>query len=204
MHISDGILSAPVAIGGYVLSAAIIAITTKKMDKEEIPKLSIMTAGFFAASLIHIPIPPISVHLVLSGLVGIIAGKYSFVSIFTGLILQAIMFQHGGIASLGVNAVNMGVPALMAGLIFHSMKKRFKEKKFLISLTGAVLSGIAIIISAVLVSIELLLTGLNFKALITGVLIVHIFVAIIEGLITFIIVSSLIKIKPEIIRLSST
>jgi len=38
MHISDGILSAPVWIGGYVVTTSIVACTIRKMKPKDIPK----------------------------------------------------------------------------------------------------------------------------------------------------------------------
>lgn len=34
-----------------------------------------MTAAFFVASLIHVPIGPTSVHLLLNGLLGVVVGR---------------------------------------------------------------------------------------------------------------------------------
>ena len=75
----------------------------KKLRNEDIPKVGVLSAGFFVAGLIHVPIGFASVHLVLNGLVGIILGWLSFPAIFVGLLLQSIMFQYGGITALGVN-----------------------------------------------------------------------------------------------------
>ena len=82
MHISDGVLSAPVLIGGYVISASIAAVIIRKTKSEDIPKTAVMTSIFFVASLIHVPLGPTSAHLILNGLVGIILGPMAFVSIF--------------------------------------------------------------------------------------------------------------------------
>ena len=71
MHISDGVLSAPVLISGFAGTAVITAITIRNMDLEEIPKISVITAVFFVASLIKFPAGPTSVHLILNGLVGV-------------------------------------------------------------------------------------------------------------------------------------
>ena len=109
MHISDGVLSAPVWVGGYIVAAGIAAYTTSKIDNEEIPKIAVMTSVFFVASLIHIPLGPTSVHLVLNGLAGVVLGMASFPCILLGLILQCLLFQHGGITSLGANACLMGI-----------------------------------------------------------------------------------------------
>jgi cobalt/nickel transport system permease protein len=97
-----------------VIAGSIVAYTTKRMDIEDIPKCAVMTSCFFVTSLIHIPLAPTSIHLILSGLVGIILGRMAFCSIFLGLILQALLFQHGGVTTIGANSLMMGIPAFLA------------------------------------------------------------------------------------------
>ena len=101
MHISEGVLSAPVLITGAVLTAVGVGIGLKKMDYEKIPEVAVLTSAFFVASLIHIPIGPSSVHLILNGLIGLLLGWSAFPAILVGLALQAILFQFGGFTSLG-------------------------------------------------------------------------------------------------------
>jgi cobalt/nickel transport system permease protein len=78
MHISEGILSAPVLIGGAALTAGGTGVALKQLKNEDIPKVGVLSAAFFVAGLIHVPIGVASVHLVLNGLVGIILGWQAF------------------------------------------------------------------------------------------------------------------------------
>ena len=72
--------------------------------------VAILAAAFFVGSLIHVPIGPSSVHLILNGLLGMLLGWAAFPSIFVALMLQAILFQYGGITVLGVNTFKIIVP----------------------------------------------------------------------------------------------
>ncbi len=117
MHISDGVLSLPVIAVGWGVTLTLLAIVlwrSKDSIVEQIPKISVMTGAFFIASLIHVPIPPTSVHLILNGLLGVVLGVLAYPAMFIGLTLQALLFQHGGITTIGVNTMNVGVPALIA------------------------------------------------------------------------------------------
>ncbi len=69
MHLADGVLSTPVIIATYGASIGALAIAAKGIEEEDIPKISLMSATFFAASLISIPVPPTSVHPLLCGLI---------------------------------------------------------------------------------------------------------------------------------------
>ncbi len=198
MHISDGVLSAPVCAGGYAAALAIIAATIRKIKADNMPRVAVITSAFFVASLIHVPLGPTSVHLILNGLVGVILGPAAFVSIFVGLVLQAILFQHGGITTIGVNAIVMGVPALLAYRLFNLRDKfNFKANHF----TFGILAGISGVLlgSAILASV-LITTGSEFIGVAKYAVITHIPIMIVEGIVTGFIVSFLMKVKPEVLR----
>ena len=56
MHISEGVLSTPVLLSGAALTVVGTAIGLKKMDYDRIPQVAVLSAAFFVASLIHVPI----------------------------------------------------------------------------------------------------------------------------------------------------
>jgi len=198
MHISDGVLSAPVCAGGYAAAAGIIALTLKRIKAENMPRVAITTSAFFVASLIHVPLGPTSVHLVLNGLVGVILGPAAFVSIFIGLLLQAILFQHGGITTLGVNAIMMGIPALVAYKLFNLRNKfNFKRGEFIF---GVVAGICGVLLGVVILALALITTGSEFVGVAKYAAFVHIPVMIIEGVVTGFVVSFLMKVKPEMIE----
>jgi len=198
MHISDGVLSAPIWVSSYVISGAIVAVITRKLRSEDIPKTAIMTSAFFVASLIHVPIGPTSVHLILNGLIGVILGPLAFVSIFLGLILQAVLFQHGGITTVGVNSIMMGVPALLAYKIFDLREMfNFKSKVFIF---GALAGGCGIFLGAIILALFLVLTGTEFIGVAKVSIFAHMPVIIIEAMLTGFITSFIMKVKPELLK----
>ena len=198
MHISDGVLSVPVWIGGYVISASIVAVTTRKMKSEDIPKTAVMTSIFFVASLIHVPLGPTSVHLILNGLVGIILGPMAFVSILLGLILQAILFQHGGITTIGANSVMMGVPAILVYGIFNLHRRfHFKSNE---AIFGAIAGATGVFVGVLILAALLVTTGSEFIGVAKYAALAHLPVMIIEAIIAGFVVSFLMKVKPEILR----
>jgi len=50
MHISEGVLSAPVLAGGAVLAVAGIAAGLRKLEGEALVRTGVLSAAFFAAS----------------------------------------------------------------------------------------------------------------------------------------------------------
>lgn len=194
MHISEGVLSLPVLIAGAFLSVGGLTLGLKKIKNEDIPKVAILSSAFFVASFIHVPVGPTSAHLVLNGLLGMLLGWAAFPSIFVALLLQALLFQYGGFTTLGVNTFSMAMPAVLCYYAFRKMLTRSKNIAFLGGFLGGSLS---MLISAIFISIALVETEKSFFNMATTFFIMHLPIALIEGVITGFIVIYLKKVKPE-------
>ncbi len=213
MHVPDGLLPAKISIGGYAIASLATWYSLRQIHRysnpeENVPKASLLIAAFFLASLIHIPIPPASVHLVLNGMLGAVLGYYAFPAILIGLFFQAVMFGHGGLTTLGVNACMMGLPALLAGYIFHqrylfskSLGKNFSTP-FFAFLAGAIGLGIsaAIFFSLVITNMPADLDANAEKTAIYGLMLAHIPLMAIEGMFTTMLVAFLQRVKPELLE----
>ena len=197
VHISDGVLPLEVLAAGFVLSGAILILTLRGVRAEEIPRISLITAALFVASLVHFPVGPTSVHLIMNGLAGIILGKRAFVSVLVALTLQAIFFQHGGISVIGVNSLNMGIPALLAWQIFERRWGFGYPRREIVF--GAVAGAVAVLGAVLLLSAELLLLGEGFSEIATLVLMAHIPIVIIEAAVLGTTAGYLDKVKPEML-----
>jgi cobalt/nickel transport system permease protein len=205
MHIPDGFLPPSVYLTGYGITGGLTWYCLRQIRRsgippeQEIPKASLLTAAFFVTSAIYLPIPPTSIHFILNGLMGIVLGYYSFLGILIGLFFQAVMFGHGGIASLGINAVIMGTPALVAYYLFYRINfLPLKVKSFFV---GAIALGLSatmftvIMISFISADLDV---NLERKAIYLSLLGYGI-QAILEGIFTVILVSFLAKVKPEML-----
>ena len=196
MHISEGVLTAPVLISGMALTAAGTAIGLKKLDYDHIAKAGMLSAAFFVASLIHIPVGPSNVHLVLNGIVGLLLGWSAFPVILVALILQAVLFQFGGITTLGVNTIIMALPAVVCYPVFSP----FIHKRNSVALAAAFTCGaLSVFLGAVLVGLALVFTEKNFLEISAIVVAAHLPVMIIEGIVTALCVVFLKKVQPEML-----
>jgi cobalt/nickel transport system permease protein len=198
MHISEGILSAPVLASGAALTVAGTAIGLKKLDYDRIPQVAILSAGFFVACLVHVPIGPASTHLILNGLMGLFLGWVAFPAILIGLILQAVLFQFGGLTSLGINALNMALPAV---LCFFAFKTGIRSENLIISMVASFLCGsLAVLLGSLMLAMSLVFAGDHFLVVAKIVVIAHLPVMLIEGLIATLCVRFLRRVKPEILE----
>lgn len=198
MHISEGICSPPVLAAGMFLAAAGVAYGTKKIETENIPKVGVLSSAFFVVSLIHIPVGPAGVHLVLNGLMGLLLGWAAFPAIMIALLLQGVLFQYGGITSLGVNTVNMALPAVLCYYLFRGLVKSGDIRR--IAIAGFACGFLSLMLSIAAVALTLLLTERGFLVAAQVILAVHVPVMVIEGLITTFALLFLRKAKPEIIE----
>jgi len=197
MHISDGVLPTPVAIAAFAATIVITGWSVRKTDPEELPKVAVVTSAFFVASLVHVPMGPTSVHLLLPGLVGILLGRSAFVSITLGIVLQSFLFQFGGITAIGANSIMMGLPALAAGLLFRWLKGSTLTRH----MAAAALAGGACVILAVGILAGLLYTGgEDFLGIARIAAAAHLPVVGIEAAISAFTVSFLFKVKPELLE----
>jgi cobalt/nickel transport system permease protein len=195
MHISEGILSAPVLASGAALTVAGIAIGLKKMDYEKLPTVALLSAVFFIASLVHVPVGPAAAHLVLNGLCGVLLGWLAFPAILVGATLHAILFQFGGLTTLGVNTFNMAFPAVIMGYICRA---GILGSNSLVRGVCEFLAGAgSIFIAALLVALSLTASGESFRAVAWLIVAAHIPVMIIEGIITVFAIEFLRRIRPE-------
>jgi cobalt/nickel transport system permease protein len=198
MHISEGILSGPVLAAGAAVALAGTAAGLKKLELDRVAQTGMLASAFFVASLIHVPVGPSSVHLILNGIVGLLLGWAAFPAILTALLLQAMLFQYGGITTLGVNTVIMAVPAVACYYLFGPF---LQKRPPLVAAAAAFACGAgAVFLGAVLVAVSLVLTGENFLEVAGLVVGAHLPIMVIEGIITVFCVAFLKKVKPEMLQ----
>lgn len=211
MHIPDGLLPPSVCISGYAITGGITWFSLRQIRKQEdyqqqIPKASLLTAAFFVSSLIHIPIPPFSIHLILNGVMGLILGYFAFPAILIGLFFQAVFFQHGGLSTLGINAIIMGLPSLVAYRLWLFRKLPLFNNPLGNNILAFFVGGIGIFLSALLfvfITLNNISPDLNIdteKTAILTSLIGYGIQAIIEGFLTVMLVNFFYKVKAEIIN----
>ena len=196
MHISEGVLSGPVLVSGAALAAVGTAVGLKKIDYDRIAQTGILSAAFFVASLIHVPIGPSAVHLILNGLLGLLLGWAAFPAILVGLALQAVFFQFGGITTLGVNTTIMAAPAVVVyGLFRYVTAKRHAALVPVAFCCGA----LSVFLGAVMVGLALVFTEENFWKVSAMVVAAHLPVMLIEGIITALCVAFVRKVQPAML-----
>ena len=199
MHISEGVLSVPVLAAGWVVTAGLLSVSLRRISSRMLPKMAVFASAFFLASLVRVPIGPSSAHFALLGLMGMTLGWGAFVAIFISLALQALLFQFGGLVSLGVNACIMGIPALCAYFVFGPLAEcsglKGKAAGFLAGFVP-IAFGVALAYGALLLSNAALASA-------AGIFVVaNLPLAVLEGVVTLFALLFLRKVAPDMLASS--
>ena len=191
MHISEGVLRPEIIVPAAILTAAWTGWLVWRLESSQIPRVAAMSALFFCASFIHVPLGATSVHLVLGGLVGAVLGARAFLAILVGLALQAVFFGYGGLTSLGANAIIIGAPAVLAA--FFTRGGRWQKARFLLA------GFVPTLASSALLSLTLALNGEEFFAVAGLAFAANIALMVIEGIICLFGLSFIWRVNKELL-----
>lgn len=201
MHISDGILNSTVSLSSLAVSSGIFLWSLKGIRNQDLSKTALMTAALFVGSLIHIPVGPSSVHLLLTGLAGILLGRGAYAALAIAVALQAMLFQFGGVTAIGANTIMMGIPALIAAWLFRGILKRFGKKVAVPA--GAVGGAVSVLLASLFLALFLWITGEQFREVAVLAVTAQIPVMVIEAIITGFMAGFIVKVKPELLWTSN-
>ena len=123
MHIPDNFLSTPVWATLDAIAMPAVALVSRRArtgtDTSKLPLLGVMGAFVFAAQMINFPVGAgTSGHLVGGTLLACLLGPEAAALVVTSiLIVQALVFQDGGVLALGANIFNMALCGVLAGYL---------------------------------------------------------------------------------------
>ena len=200
MHIPDGFLSIPVWGPMDAVAAPSVVWLARRAQREfdhhKVPLMGVMGAFIFAAQMINFPVGSgTSGHLVGGALLSFTLGPAAASIVMTAiLVIQALVFQDGGLLALGANVFNMAIAGVVAGYLPWVLLRGRRSGMFL----GGMIS---VLTSAVLALAELWQSGVRIGqtalAVTLGVFLIS---AIAEGAITLAVMQALERIEPGFVR----
>ncbi len=161
LHIPDGFLSIPVALVFWVISAVVLGLALRRVQAggRQAPLMGIMAAFIFAAQMINFPVAGgTSGHFVGGALAAIVLGPWAGMLVVAAVVIvQALLFQDGGLIAIGPNVFNMAIltAAISYGL-FRAVVNQSTGVRLVVIGVGAWLSVVG---SALLLSLQLALSG---------------------------------------------
>lgn len=186
MHVSDGVLSPWVAGAGLLASAALVGFGLRGVEAEDLPRMGVVGAFLFVASLLRVPVGPSSVHLSLYSLGALLLGARVFPVALVVLALQALLLQFGGLLSLGSNVLDLALPAYLAGRLFKALGPRGRATR---SILGFACGFFSVLGSASMVGLSLYLSNPLLAGSSRVLVAIHLPVAALEGLVLALLLS---------------
>ena len=205
MHIPDGFLDPKTWASLDVVSAGGLAYAfykvKEKVSEEKVPLLGVLAAFIFAAQMLNFPvIGGTSGHLIGGLLAAVLLGPWAGSIVITSvLIIQALIFQDGGVTALGANIFNMAiVGSIGAYYIYHFLLKVLGEKGFFVSVALAAWASVFLASSAC--AFELAFSGtIPLNVVLPSMAGIHALIGIGEALITLAVVSLVKVTRPDLI-----
>jgi cobalt/nickel transport system permease protein len=203
MHIPDGFLTPPVWGTLDAISAPAVAWVARRAQRDtqdqRIPLLGVMGAFVFAAQMINFPVGlGTSGHLVGGALLAMVLGPSAAVVVMTAiLVIQAFVFQDGGVMALGANIINMGLAGVLAGYLPYRLWGAAPAWRKAAIFAGGMLS---VLVSAVLALAQLAISGVPLQRWLPVSLTLFLVSAILEGAITVAAVAAIERLNATWVR----
>lgn len=206
MHIPDGFLETRVWLSCWGLAVVYLTICLKRINRtlqeKFVPLMGVMAAFIFAAQMVNFPVlSGTSGHLLGAVLAAVLLGPYvAAIVISMVLVVQCLVFQDGGITALGANIVNMALVGVVSGYAaYYILRNIIKGNKGII-LGAALGSWFSVVAAASFCALELAISGISpLRVVLPAMGLVHMVIGIGEAFITTLVISFIIKIRPDLI-----
>lgn len=204
MHIPDGFIPITQCLIYYVILIVALYFSVKwaksNLDEKRIPLLAVLAAGIFAIMSMNMPIPfGTSGHMVGGALVAIVfLAPEAAVLVFTVvLLIQALIFGDGGLTALAANVINMGIVGGAVGLYtFKALNTKIGNYPAV-----GIAAWLATVLAALACAIEMSIAGtFPINIGIPSMVLYHLFIGIIEAVLTVVVVAALDKFRPDLLE----
>lgn len=210
MHMSDALVSPPVALGVGAFAAILISTAINRVKphlNERLPLMGVMGAFIFAAQMINFTIPGTgsSGHMTGGIVLAALLGPWAaFLVLCSVIIIQCLLFADGGILALGCNMVNMAAISCLVAypMIFAPFNRGSRNtivRIFLLSILSCLVSGV---LGAAIVTAETELsdiTALPTMEFLSFMLPIHMVIGVVEGIATGAVLGMVAKSRPDLL-----
>lgn len=170
------------------------------LSERKTPIMGVMAAFIFAAQMVNFPVlGGTSGHLLGAALAVAILGMWPAIITLTSVVLvQALLFQDGGLEALGANVFNMGIfSCLITGAVL-GVGRKIGRRAFYPSVAFA--AWLSVVGASFFCALELALSRtIPLKVILTTMLAVHAVIGVFEGLITIIALRFITAVHPGLI-----
>src|SRR4051794_30251071 len=209
MHIPDGWVDLPTSAAAGAIAAGAVVVSARRARRSLAERATtlpaVLAAYLLVAELLVVPLGVgTSAHLVGTGLAALLVGPaIAILCVAAVVVVQALVLADGGVTALGLNLVNNGVvPALVTWLLFATGWALVGRSRWAPSVAG-VAAGLGTLAAAAAAALELAVGGSDVVPAVTVASVLgaaHLGVALVEGLISGVIVGALLHLRPDLVR----
>jgi cobalt/nickel transport system permease protein len=207
MHIPDGFLSTPVWVATGAVSAGAVALSVSRvgrsLEDKQVPLLGVVGAFIFAAQMVNFPIASgTSGHLGGAVLAMLLLGPWAAGLIMTAiLVVQALLFQDGGITALGANVLNIGLLGSWLGFVVFQALRRLLPGTRGTLIASFMTAWLMTVLASTLAAVELALSGtVPLRLVLPAMAGIHALIGIGEGLITAAALAFLLRVRRDLVH----
>lgn len=206
MHIPDGFLDVKTMAGTGVFSLGGLAWSFRRAREivrdRTVPLMGLLAAFVFAAQMLNFPVAAgTSGHLIGAALCAVILGPWlAAVILAIVLVVQCLIFQDGGLLSLGANIFNMSFVAAFSAYWVFKFAERVLGRRRALFWGTAFAAWFSVVAASAVCSAELALSGtvpfwISLKAMVG----VHALIGIGEAVITVLVIGFINKVRPDVV-----
>lgn len=220
LHISNGIVDAPVSAAFAGLALAVLAVCVVRgrqdLDDRLAPMAGLVAAFIFAVQMLNFPVlPGVSGHLLGGALAALLVGPYvGTLCVALVLIVQALVFADGGVTALGLNITNMAIIGTFIGYVLIAVLLRLlpgtrkstggapPQALAALAVTGFVAALASVVAASQGFVLQYALGGttdLPIAGVAAAMAGVHVPIGIGEGLITAVTVVTVARVRPDLV-----
>ena len=119
------------------------------------------------------------------------------------LVVQALLFQDGGLLALGVNVFNMAVVGVLVGwAVYATLRRLLVERTWARMVSGFAAAWLSVFVASLVAAAELAISGTSpWVVALPAMGLVHALIGIGEGLITVGVLAFLQVARPDLLAL---
>ena len=210
MHVPDGFLDVPTSLATGVVAAAGVALALRRsrgeVDDRVAPLAGLVATFVFAAQMLNFPVGVgTSGHLIGGALAAVLVGPWvATLCLTVVLLVQALVFADGGLTALGTNVVLMAIVGVWVGWAAFAVARRVLPARAGSVPVAASVGALVSVPAAAAVFTGLFAIGgtapVELGALLTAMLSWHVVIGIGEAVITGLVVSAVLSVRPDLVH----
>ncbi|MDQ3985084.1 MAG: energy-coupling factor ABC transporter permease [Actinomycetota bacterium] len=208
MHIPDGFINVPTSLGAGAMAAGALGLSVKRagiyLQDKHVPLAGLMAAFLFTAQMINFPIAAgTSGHLIGGVLAAVLLGPWMAVLCMSVVVGVQALFADGGLTALGLNVLNLAVVGCVLGYgIFWFVRLLAPRNRSGVVFSAGLAATLSVVASAALFVFEYGVGGdsdVDIAAVLGAMLGIHLFIGVVEGLVTAATLSLVIGVRPDLV-----